>query len=141
MKGKILIGLLLMFLIIGTACAVNLSDLKVPIGYNEETDGFYYLNTDEDSHLYVGEMELNENVFENDTGYAVISLGNNTYFYCDSVMESTGVQEKVNIDGTDYLVSFYKDNFVGSLQDTEIKMFLEDLKDFNEKNNLKPLEV
>ena len=130
---------MVLFLLIGTVAAVNLSDLKVPLGYNEESEGYYYLNTDEDSHLYIGEMSSNEGVFDNDTGYAVLDMGNNTYFFCDSNLQSTGVQEKVMIDGTEYLVSFYKDNFVGNMKDTEILMFLEYLEKFNKDNNLEPI--
>lgn len=138
---KIATTLTILLLFIGLASATNLSDLKVPIGYNEETEGYYYLNIDEDSHLYVGKLSDNEGAFDNDTGYMVIPIGGNLYFYCDSGMKSTGIQEKVKIDGTDYLVSFYKDNFIGSMKDTELKMFQDDIKDFNKDNKLEPIAV
>ena len=138
MKWKILIGILLIFLVIGTACAVNVSDLKVPIGYNEETEGYYYLNTDEDTHLYIGKLSDNEGVFETTSDYFVVSIGDNFYTFEDILVNSYGVQEKVNIDGEDYLVSIDKTT---PLSDTDRTMFIEDLKDFNSKNNLQPIEV
>lgn len=138
MKWKILIGILLIFLVIGTACAVNVSDLKVPIGYNEETEGYYYLNTDEDTHLYIGKLSDNEGVFETTSDYFVVGIGDNFYTFEDILVNSYGVQEKVNIDGEDYLVSIDKTT---PLSDTDRTMFIEDLKDFNSKNNLQPIEV
>ena len=138
MKWKILIGILLIFLVIGTACAVNVSDLKVPIGYNEETEGYYYLNTDEDTHLYIGKLSDNEGVFETTSDYFVVGIGDNFYTFEDILVNSYGVQEKVNIDGEDYLVSIDKTT---PLSDTDRTMFIEALKDFNSKNNLQPIEV
>ena len=136
---KIIIGISILFLLIGFVSATNLSNLKVPIGYNEETDGYYYLNTDEDSHLYVGKLSDNEGVFDNDTGYMVIPIGDNIYFYCDSGLQSTGLQEIVKIDGTDYLVSFYKDNYIGNMKDTELQMFHDDIEKFNKDNKFTPI--
>ena len=140
MKKKTILGTLLMFLIIGTAYAVNISDLKVPIGYNEETEGYYYLNTDEHTHLYIGKMSENEDAFTSDVSleYMVVSAGDNLYELIDDGMKMYGIQEKVNIDGTDYLVSIDKDT---PLSNTDKTMFIEDLKDFNKLNNLKPVKV
>ena len=138
MKGKILIGLLLMFLVIGTVCAVNVSDLKVPIGYNEETEGYYYLNTDEDTHLYIGKMSENKEAFETTSDYFVVGIGDNLYAFEDSLMDMYGIQEKVNIDGEDYLISIDKNV---PLSDVDNTMFKEDLKSFNSLNNLEPIEV
>ena len=136
---KIATTLTILLLLIGFASATNLSDLKVPIGYNEETDGYYYLNIDEDSHLYVGKLSDNEGAFDNDTGYMVIPIGDNLYFYCDYGMKSTGIQEKVKIDGTDYLVSFYKDNYIGNMKDVELQMFHDDIEKFNKDNKFTPI--
>ena len=138
MRKKIIIGILLLFLVIGTAAAVNINDLKVPVGYNEETEGYYYLNTDEDTHLYIGELSLNEGVFENDTGYAVYSIGDKLYAFEDTAIQSYGIQEKVKINGEDYLVSIDKTTPLDNVDKT---MFKEDLQTFNKLNNLEPIEL
>ena len=136
---KILLAIGLILLLIGTVTAVNISDLKVPVGYNEETEGYYYLNTDENTHLYIGEMELNEEAFDTtDDGYYVYSIGDNLYAVEDTLMEMYGIQEMVKIDGKDYLVSIDKNK---PLSNVDKELFKDDLESFNKLNNLKPIKV
>lgn len=139
---KILIGISLLFLLLGSTVAVNIEDLKVPIGYEKEDTGIYYLNTDVNSKLFVEKVDqdgINE-YFKNHTEYTVMDIGNNTYFYMDSGLKTSGVEEVVEIDGTQYMVSFDNSEML-SLQDVDIKMAIEDLATFNEYNDFEPVPV
>ena len=138
MKGKILIGILLIFLVIGTASAVNVEDLKSPMGYTEIKGTGAELMTDSNTELYIGEMSLNEGCFENDTGYLVYPLEGNLFAFEDSGVDMYGLQEKVNIDGTDYLVCVFKDV---PLSEADKTLFKDDLESFNNRNNVEPIEV
>ena len=139
MKGKILIGLLLMFMVIGTCAAFEVDDMKVPPGYSNLKDGMAMLN-DGHTELYVGKLDDNPGVFESNVEeeYIVSNVGNNTYYFIDDLMQMYGLQEKVSIDNVDYLVSISKDK---ELSNADKVLLQEDLVKFNELNHLEPLEV
>ena len=139
MKTKIIIAAALLLLIIGAASATEIDDLKVPFGYSDMKDGMSYLN-DGHTTLYVGPMELNEEAFETnlEDSYVVSDIGNNTYVFTDDLLQMYGLQEKVTIDGVDYLVCIYKDS---PLSNADKELLKDDLDSFNEKNNLEPIAV
>ena len=85
-------------------------------------------------------MSLNEEVFDSNVEeqYIVTDIGNNTYLFTDDLLQMYGFQEKVNINGVDYLVSISKDSPLSNADKTLLK---EDLDKFNEKNNLEPVAV
>ena len=133
-----ILAILLTLLFIGSVCAFDVDNMKSPVGYTEIKGGCAQLMNDKSTELYIGKMSLNEGVFENDTGYIVYPFEDNFYIFEDSTMNQHGVQEKVNINGEDYLVSISKDSGLSAADKT---LFKDDLKSFNIKNNLKPLEV
>ena len=137
MKGKIVIGLLLMFLVIGTVCAAQYDDLKAPAGYEDMAAGISEKLDNQDVYFYVGEMEYNKEVFDNDTTQTVTLLEDNIYKFVDTALDDSGVQEKVKLDGKEYLVAIVDE---GSI-DGDIDSYLTAMKEFNKLNNLIPLEV
>ena len=139
MKWKILLGIGILFLLIGSVAAVNVDDMKVPPGYSNLKDGMAMLN-DGHTELYVGKLDDNPGVFESNVEeeYIVSNVGNNTYYFIDDLMQMYGLQEKVSIDNVDYLVSISKDS---ELSNADKVLLQEDLVKFNELNHLEPLEV
>ena len=136
---KIVIGITMLLLLLGVVYAVNIDDLKVPVGYSDIKDGISMLN-DGHTQLYIGKMDDNPGVFESniDEQYIVTDIGNNTYLVTDDSVKMYGFQEKVTIDGVDYLVSISKDSPLSNADRTLLK---EDLDKFNELNNLKPIAI
>lgn len=139
MKWKLLLGIGILFLLIGSATAFDVDTLKTPFGYSDIKDGTAMLN-DGHTQLYVGKMDDNPDVFESNVEeqYIISDIGNNTYLFTDDLLQMYGFQEKVNIDGVDYLVSISKDSPLSNADRTLLK---EDLDKFNEKNNLEPIAV
>lgn len=139
MRWEILLGIGILFLLIGSVAAIDIDDMKVPFGYSNLEDGVAMLN-DGHTELYIGKLAENPGVFESniEEGYVVSDIGNNTYYFIDDGMQMYGLQEKVNIDNVDYIVSVSKDSELSNADKTLLK---EDLENFNELNNLKPLEV
>ena len=139
MRWEILLGIGILFLLIGSVAAIDIDDMKVPFGYSNLEDGVAMLN-DGHTELYIGKLAENPGVFESniEEGYVVSDIGNNTYYFIDDGMQMYGLQEKVNIDNVDYIVSVSKDSELSNADKTLLK---EDLDNFNKLNNLKPLEV
>ena len=136
---KIIILLTLLLLTIGIVSAVNIDDFAVPSGYGDLKDGTSYLN-DGHTTLYIGKLSDNENAFESDikTGYIVSDIGDNISSCIDEGESMYGIQEKVVIDGVEYLVCIYKDSELSTADKT---LLSDDLKSFNEKNGLEPIAV
>ena len=136
---KIIIGISILFLLITTVSATDIDKLKVPSGYSNLKNGTSMLN-DGHTQLYIGKMDNNPDVFESNINeqYIVSNIGNNTYLFTDELLNVYGFQEKVTIDGVDYLVSISKDSPLSNADKTLLK---EDLEKFNKDNNLKPIAV
>jgi hypothetical protein len=136
---KILIGLSILLLMLSTVTAADfdVDTLKTPIGYGNMKDGTAMLN-DGNTQLYVGKMSSNEDAFKSDSNnnYLVTDAGNNIYSVSDDSLHIYGFQEKVNINGVDYLVSISKDKPLSNADKTLLK---EDLEKFNKENNLEPI--
>ena len=143
MKGKILIGLLLMFLIIGTACAVEYTSLKNPkdfkafdtFGVSEkETDGRVQLtvvpiNDDAVKYMKANGLESQDHIFKyTDFGYSAK----------DGKFGYEGYTEVADINGEQCVVSVLFDS---KMSPSEEKEFLNALTEFNELNNLTPIEI
>ena len=137
---KIIIGILLLFIVIGTVYAVhNNEKFKAPtglhaMGYNDFVD--------EKGHN-IGIMEYTDDYyntwFKNDTedGYLVQPYSENPkyYIYADDENDC-GILEIVEKDGAKYIINSWTPN--GS---DEAKVILDNLLEFNKLNNIKPLPV
>ena len=146
--GKIIIGITIIFLLIGVAYAANNNEIfKAPSSLNKMAkDNF----VDGQGHnIQISEdTDSNHKVwFENSTeaGYVVTPYeGNNSfYMYRDAsetdpnTAEAVGVIEIVEKDGSKYIISSWsaKDT------DSDFKKVAENLLEFNKLNNLKPIPI
>lgn len=140
MKTKIvIIGIILLFTI-GIVAATNIDDFKVPDGYNNLNDGVASYTTNMDRMIYVEKVtgDYKTDWFTNTSDMTVINVGDNIYSYEDTVLDTYGYQEIVEIDGDTYMVSFDQDS---KLSPSEQNSFLDDMKEFNKLNNLEPMEI
>ena len=137
---KILTGFLLLFLIIGIACATDIDNLKTPDNCKELKDGCGAYTNHIDRMLYVEKVtgDYKADWFTNTSDMSVSNVGDNIYLYGDNTLEIYGYQEIVSIDGVDYMVSI---NQGSKLSPSEENQLLEDMKDFNKMNNLEPIAV
>ena len=138
MKTKILFGILLLFLVIGTVSAFEVDSLKPIDGYNDFVDGCSTDKTYSARNFYVEKLYTPEVYFENTDDYKVNPMGNNTFYFEDVAFELYGYQEAVDIDGETYYVSVYQHS---KLSPSEEKELLDDLIEFNKVNNFEPIEM
>ena len=143
---KILLGIGLLFLVIGTVSAFEIKDLKVLNDYSK-FDGNGYSNYTTNSHRYFCVeklVDLDDSVkqewFTNNTTlkYKCNPVGDNIYYFEDETFNLYGYQEVVNSDGNYYMVSINQDS---KLSPGETELYLKDLKEFNKLNNLEPVSV
>lgn len=126
------------FLLITAISAADINSLKSPEGFSDITDGLsiYDIHTKLSIDKYNDTSNIT--ILSNSTsGYNVSAIGDNMYYYIDDKSNTTGVEEKVKIDGEEYLVCIIKE---GNQLSNEDKSFcIKTLKEFNNLNNLKPL--
>ena len=141
MFKKIVLSLLFLVLIIGTANAVDMSNLKTPENFEDIGDGVFVLydslkNADEILSI----VEYHEHDWDdyttNDTEnkYTVYEQ-NHTYNYTDNSVNEIGSFELIKINGTKYIVDFAKN---GATNDLEFTYW--NLMEFNKLNNITPIE-
>ena len=137
---KILTGLLLMFLLIGTVTAFEIDSLKTTDDYTDIQDKCATYTTNENRFIFVEQMNDYADFFVNDTAtqFMVIPVEDNIFYFEDDGIQQYGYQEMVNIDGDYYMVSV---NQLSKLSPSEKNEFLKDLQEFNKLNNLEPVEV
>ena len=144
---KILIAcsaMLVILLLASSVNAVSVNNLKMPSGYEEISDGYYVSTYDSDVHIYIGELSLNDKLFETDeeTYYGVSKLDDDIYVYIDALLSSSGVEEIVDLDEGKYVISIYNDDLISDPDNSNDVLTMEgyhqDLIKFNELNNLKP---
>ena len=143
MKTKILLGLVVLFLLIGTVCAVEYTSLKNPKDFKpfdtfgvsqKEYDGRVELtvvpvNDDAVKYMKANGAESQDHIFKyTDYGYSAK----------DGKFGYEGYTEVVDIDGEEFVVSVLFDS---KMSPSEERQFLEALTEFNELNNLTPIEV
>ena len=78
MKGKILIGLLLMFLIIGTACAVEYTSLKNPKDF-KAFDTFGVSEKETDGRVQLTVVPINDDAVKYMKAHPMSQLGPKTH--------------------------------------------------------------
>ena len=139
-KSKIILAVLLLFLVIGIAAATDIDNLKPPKDCKNLKDGCAAFTNHADRMLYVEKVtgDYKADWFTNNSDMIVSNVGDNIYLYSDDDLKIYGYEEIVNIDGVDYMVSINQDS---KLSPSEEKLLLEDMKEFNKLNNLKPMSV
>lgn len=129
---KILTITALLILFTGICFAANIDDVKLPDGFNKQSD---HVAKNDKYELSINKYIDDDNsiLFKNDTEYKVIKgeISN----YTDKGVKHQGCLEVVEINGEKTVVEILYDGL--SNQD---KCF-EYLQEFNKINNLKPIEV
>lgn len=128
---KILIGIAIIFVLLGSATAFEIDDFKVPDYFGDLNGGQSINQIDSSIQFYIYETEDGD--FDSDADFDVTPLENNTYKIYDKILKTTGIQEKVNVDDTDYTIYLSGNTDLENLQGY--------LKQFNELNNLEPVEI
>ena len=133
---KILIGVSILFLILGPVYAADLSDVQLPADFKSESD-FYTDN---------GEFELITMEYDKYRDYAPlftptqdyqIKSENNIHNFTDGELDLVGVFEIVKIDGKQVLIEIV----CTKNDDTKIKECHDYLLEFNKLNNVEPIQV
>ena len=144
---KIITILTLLLLTIGIAAATDINNMKVPDGWEATGGGSYHEIGDspgqgsgQNMMIQKWSDSFKEEFYENHTDeqYMVTDTGNNTYMFIDDLNADAGSFEVVEIDGEKYFVLFTTvDNYdTEEIADTSLFM-----QEFNELNNLHPVEV
>ena len=144
---KILIGLMLMFLVIGIAAATDVNNLQVPDGWESIGGGSYHEIGDspgEGSGRNMMIMEYTDSncdeFFENGTDdYYIFKNDDGSYNFTDwTVNRDEGCFEVVEIDGNQYFL-FFSTN-IDNDYSSELSIF-DVMLEFNKLNNLEPVSV
>ena len=146
MKTKIIIGTILLILLIGSVTAFEIKDLKPINGYDEfDVNGQSNYTTNNHRYIYVEKIATIDDEFINEWftnhtehNFTTSPVGDNIFYFEDQNFNFYGYQEVVNIDGTNYMVSINQESKLSPSEKTE---FLNDLKEFNKQNNIKPISV
>ena len=143
---KILIGISILFLIMGCVAAFELNGLKTIEGYEDfDADGYSAYKTNIERYFCIQKIEsdIDSNVshyFENESGFNITftPAGDNIFYTEDNEFNTYGYEEAVEIDGNNYTLSINQNT---PLSSSEKELFLKDLQELNKANNLKPLEI
>ena len=129
---KILTIIALLILFTGICFAANIDDVKLPDGFNKQSD---HVAKNDKYELSINKYAAEDKdiLFENDKDYTVIK--GEISKYKDKTAKHEGCLEVVELNGEKTVVEIYYDGL--SNQD---KCF-EYLQEFNKINNLKPIEV
>lgn len=129
---KIITAALLLFLLMGICFAANINDVKLPDGFTKQSD-HVAKNDKYELSINTYTAEDKDILFTNEDGYNVITGDVNKY--TDKQVKHEGCFEIVEINGEKTIVEVYYDGL--SNQDKCVDY----LNNFNELNNLKPIEV
>ena len=143
---KILIGISILLLLIGAVAAVKVDSLKTIPDYNEwDENGYSNYTTNSNRYFFVEKVTELDDAFvddwfnnHTDLKYMTMPVGDNIFYFEDDTFTFYGYQEVVNIDDEYYMISINQNSH---LSPSEKNSYLDDLKEFNELNNLTPLEV
>lgn len=128
---KITLGLLFMCLLVGSVYAVEVDDFKAPSVFGDFKGGQSINEIDSSIQFYIYKFDAAD--YTSDEDYDVTPLENNTYKIYDKVLHTTGVQEKINVDGKDFTV------YLSGHDDVDV--LLGYLSQFNELNNIEPIAI
>ena len=144
---KIIIGLSVLLLLIGMVSATDINNLKVPDGWKSLGDGSYHEEGDspgqgsgQNMMIQKWSDSFKDEYYQNnsDEKYSVQDTGNNTFMYIDDMNQNAGSFEVVEIDGQKYFVNFWTVNNMDVEKIADTSLFMQE---FNQLNNLEPVEV
>ena len=143
MRRKIIIGVLLLFLLIGAVSAVEYTSLKVPKNF-KAFDTFGVSEKETDGRVQLTVVPVKDDAIKYMTGNGDESQ-DHIFKYTDfgySAKEGKfgyeGYTEVAEIDGEQFIVSVLFDSQMSPSEETE---FLDALTEFNKLNNITPVDV
>lgn len=130
---KILIGISILLITISIVSAVSIDDWTLPDDFKKESDSWA-----SNGGFGISVSEYNDAdydlFFTNTTDYTVMTADNITN-YTDKTSNQVGCDEIIEDNGSKYLVECYNTNPNG------LEKCYQYLKEFNEMNNVEPIEV
>lgn len=143
---KILIGVSILFLLLGSAAAFEINSLKTLPDYTAwDANGFSNYTTNSDRYFCVEKIGTFDDDFKDEWfnnhpeyEYTTESIGDNIHKFADNNFKFYGYQEVVEDGGDYYMVSINQNSKMSPSEETG---FLNDLKEFNKLNNLEPIEI
>lgn len=144
---KILTIITITFLLIGIVHATDIDNLKVPDGWKSLGGGSYHEEGDsagqgsgQNMMIEKWSDSFKDEFYQNNTDeqYTVIEDGNHTFMYIDDLNQMAGCFEVVEIDNEKYFVNFWTVEYMNSEEIADASYFM---VEFNELNNLEPVEV
>lgn len=144
MFKKIIFGLLLTFVLIGAASAVNQTSFTAPNDFEDIGDGVYVLyDTFHNSDEVLSVVEYNKydakDYMTNDSenNYTVYKSQNNTFNFVDKSMDEKGSFEVIEVNGVKFIVDFVKS---GIDDENDFNDTFTNLMEFNKLNNVTPIK-
>lgn len=142
---KIIIGIIMLLLLMSTAAAIEINNLKTIDDYTKfDNNGYSNYTTNSNRYFLVEKVTFDDDLknewFSNhpENEYNIEQSEDNIYYFEDTHFNLYGYQEVVEIDGDNYMVSINQNS---KLSPGEKTLYLEDLKEFNKLNNLEALEI
>ena len=134
MLKKIVLTLTVLILAVGIVSAVDMTDMKVPNGFEKYSSNCF---EKDDFELNLAPYSDSDKglIFEDDEDYTVSEYSSNIYKYTDKLVKNVGAVEVVEIDGDKYLVECVKKDTT-----TEDSSVYDYLTEFNSLNDLTPIE-
>lgn len=144
MFKKIIFGLLLTFVLIGAASAVNQTSFTAPNDFEDIGDGVHVLyDTFHNSDEVLSVVEYNKydakDYMTNDSenNYTVYKSQNNTFNFVDKSMDEKGSFEVIEVNGVKFIVDFVKS---GIDDENDFNDTFTNLMEFNKLNNVTPIK-
>lgn len=133
---KILIGVSILLLMLGSVYAADLSDVQLPTDFKSKSDVYA-----DNGEFVLTSMEFDkyrdyDSLFAQTQDYQIKSE-NNVHNFTDGEWDSAGVFEIVEIDGKPVVIDIY----YSKNDDAKIKECYDYLLEFNKLNNLEPIQV
>lgn len=143
---KITLGISILLLLLGSAAAFEVKDLKTIQDYKSwDNNGYSNYTTNSNRYFLVEKIASFDDSFKDewfknhtDIKFKTFPVGDNIFYAEDDNFHFYGYEEVVNIDGDYYMVSINQNS---KLSPGEQNTYLNDLKEFNKLNNLEPVEI
>lgn len=135
MKKIYLIGLTAIMLLVGasTVSAIDLDDFKLSDGFDKESSNLA-INDDFSLSVAKYDKDLDYDLLFKDDGDYTVTVGEISK-YVDKEVKHVGVLEVVEIDDEQVLIEIYSEDM------SKLDECYDKLVEFNELNNLNPVEV
>lgn len=134
MLKKIALTLTVLILAVGIVSAVDMTDMKVPDGFEKYSSNCFEKDDFELNLVSYSDSDKGL-IFEDDEDYTVSEYSSNIYKYTDKLVKNVGAVELVEIDGDKYLVECVKKDTT-----TEDSSVYDYITEFNSLNDLTPIE-